>query len=247
MSGKYKQAPITEAIFDVKADLDSRISIQNISEIHDRVKDFFPKSKKKIDFRSRLDFKDGEVSAATPESRVTGMIFSTEDDTRQIQFRLDGFTLNIQKPYNSWEEHFPQFLMYWDLYKAEMSPKNVSRIATRFINRIEIPLPHADLKEYLFINPLIPKELPQKLFEYFTRIVLNTEDSRRKIIINQAFEGDQPTNTPIILDIDVYQDEGIKWENAKDFVSEFEILHDLKNKSFEGCITDLTRQLLNNE
>lgn len=242
MTRTYSNPPIIEAIFDIKVDNIGKVSISDFQAIHDTIRVDFPKIKKKIDFKGRFDFIDENISAGIPESRVSGIIFLSDDETRQIQFRLDGYTLNILKPYNSWEEHFDQFIKYWLIYQSIVTPKIVSRIATRFINKFEIPT-EKNITDFLSYLPQTPKVLSSNLLDFFIRVTIPTDDYKRKAIIVTASEPMRVFSTPIILDIDVYQDEEINWEKIENLMSEFKELRTLKNKIFEGSITPKTRKM----
>ena len=78
-----------------------------------------------------------------------------------LQIKQDGLTFNILKPYIKWEEHFAAFMQFWKEYDRLFAPNEIIRIATRYINRIEIPYPFHSFQDYILNMPPIPQCLPQ--------------------------------------------------------------------------------------
>jgi uncharacterized protein (TIGR04255 family) len=156
------------------------------------------------------------------------------------QFRRDGFTLNRLRSYTSWDELRPQALTLWDLYRQTSQAPPCTRIALRYINQIEVPLPAADLREYFIAPPAIPEGSPQLLTEFFTRIVLTDPVTGLMVGVVQAT---QPSRTAsvgtVLLDIDAYRaaDGGIP---HNDVARTLDSLRALKNNVFFGSITETT-------
>ena len=70
------------------------------------------------------------------------------------------------------------------------------------------------------------------------------DESGTNLIITETFE--PPSNIlPFILDIDAYKIGNINNDRAN-LIKEFNYLRNLKNKTFESCITDNTRKLFSN-
>jgi uncharacterized protein (TIGR04255 family) len=142
----YPNAPIREAVFDIRVD---RLNINDVNEllgIKELMFDDFPIEKKRHDITGMFQFSPEKPIESKTYSDLTGFVFLSEDNTRQLQVRIDGFTLNVLKPYENWETHFDVFIKYWSAYNDRFKPNNVIRIATRFINRIELPLPFDDFQ-----------------------------------------------------------------------------------------------------
>lgn len=238
----YNKAPIREAVFDVRID---RLNINDISELQEFksvVINDFPIEKKKHNVTGMFQFSPEQLLESKAHSDLTGYIFLSHDSTRQIQVRIDGFTLNILKPYENWNEHFEIFKKYWTHYNLMFKPDNITRIATRYINRIEIPLPFNSFQEYVVNMPPIPNCLPQSFANFFMQIQVPSGSENRHVVITETIEPVEKNTLPFILDIDVFQEHNLK-NNLDDLVKEFNELRNIKNEVFENCITDKTRSL----
>ena len=238
----YPNAPIREAVFDIRVDRLNIKQIEDLAVFKDLVKDNFPIEKKRHNVTGLIQFSADKPVESAAHSDLTGYVFISEDQTRQLQVRVDGITLNILKPYENWETHFEQFLKMWEIYKKLFSPNNVIRIASRFINKIEIPLPFNDFQEYILNMPPIPNCLPQTFATFFMQIQVPCNDSYRNAIITETIEPIIDFKLPFILDIDVFQELNV--QNSTDsIVANFDELRKVKNEIFESCITDKTRKL----
>lgn len=237
---KYKNAPIREAVFDVRVD---KIDVQSVEDIR-RYKEQLPKEYqnelKKVNFTGFFQVADNTEPESKTKSDLTGYIYATSQNNRQIQARLDGFTLNILRPYDSWETHFEEFLKYWMLYKSLFKPNSIQRIAVRFINRIEIPIPFKDFDDFIINMPPIPKELPQVFNNFFMQIQVPCSDNLRNAIITQTMEPANEKVLPLILDLDIFQERGLAHDTLIDNFTQMRLI---KNELFENYITDETRKL----
>lgn len=238
----YPKAPIREAVFDIRID---RLNINDVNELlsfKDIVSKDFPVEKKRHDITGMFQFSIDKPIESKTHSDLTGFIFLSEDHARQIQVRIDGFTLNVLKPYENWETHFEVFLKYWNVYNEKFKPNNITRIATRYINRIEIPLPFNNFQEYVLNMPPIPKCLPQTFANFFMQIQVPFQDDFRQVVITETIEPMDNSTLPFILDIDVFQE--LKLNNTIESLTQnFSEIRKIKNEIFENCITDKTREL----
>jgi uncharacterized protein (TIGR04255 family) len=112
----------------------------------------------------------------------------------------------------------------------------------RYINRIEIPLPIKDFKEYILGIPDIPPKLPQELAHFFIQFTILNRNIEANAIITLTME--EPTNNklPIIFDIDVFRD-NIYMNNETKIWDDFESLRIFKNDIFFNSITKKTEEL----
>jgi uncharacterized protein (TIGR04255 family) len=148
------------------------------------------------------------------------------------------------KPYDKWETLRDEARELWQHYVQIASPESVTRVALRYINRIEIPLPIRDFKDYILTTPEIAPDLPQGLGSFFMRLVIPDPKAQAVAVVTQTVESvDESSNRlPLIFDIDVFrmaafgvQDEAL-WEMC-------EQLHDLKNEIFFKSITPKAKEL----
>jgi len=241
---RYKFAPIREAIFDIRIDEFKYSEIEDFEKIHKKIIDAYPHKKKTIDYKATIEFKENENLKNETKTQFRGFIFSNENQKRKVQVRLDGFTFNMLNPYTEWEEFSTEALRLWQIISTELKPNKIERIALRYINRIEIPIPFGKFQDFITNIPPIPKCLPQQFESFFMQTQTPINEINAKVILTETIE--QPKNDllPFILDIDIFK----PWSDitdSKKLKLEFDLLRNSKNKIFENCITDYTRKLFN--
>lgn len=238
----YPSAPIREALIDIKIDKLSIDSVEDLLKFKEFVLKDFPVERKRQNVVGTLQiFPDKPIESRT-QSDLLGYVFLSKDSTRQIQVRIDGFTLNILRPYEKWETHFEMFMALWKEYVHLFKPNNVLRIASRYINRIELPLTLNDFQEYITNMPPIPPCLPQTYANFFMQVQVPCEDNFRYAIITETIEPADDKSLPFILDIDIFQEINIDG-SEKNLRDNFAEIRKIKNSIFESCITNKTREL----
>jgi uncharacterized protein (TIGR04255 family) len=142
-------APITEAIIDFRVKLPSEFQVETFLELKNTIGDRFPKVEDRKLFSSQFKIKKGEPQPLSSEYHgIQGYFFRPEDDKTVVQFRIDGFTFSRLKPYTYWEKMLEEARELWGMYCELAQPEAVTRLATRYINHINIPLPIDDLRNY---------------------------------------------------------------------------------------------------
>ena len=236
-------APITEAIIDFRVKLPEGFQAEQFSGLEDRLRDQFPKVEKRNLMVSHFGVEEGKPIPPTTQMRgLYGFFFRSEDGLHVAQFRTDGFTFSRLKPYTNWERVFPEAYKLWDLYVETASPEFITRIAVRYINRINIPLPVKELTQYLTAPPKVPAGLPASLNSFLTRLVVSEPDTGIASTITQALEKVESDFVTIILDIDTYRKEEFEISD-ENIIPAFEKLHEIKNRVFFSSITEDTVRL----
>jgi len=236
---EIEHAPIQEAVLDVRAELPKELALEDVEALHGKVSRDYPD--KKIQRIWQQEFRVGE--ALSPEAgtagKVHGGIFRSEDGKQVVQFRSDGYTFSRLRPYTQWEELFPEAKRLWDVYAAWAKPLKVRRIATRYINVIELPGPKVNLDDYFTAPVPVPKDLPQELATYMQRAVLHFPAEGIQAIVTQSpappGSTQKPNTIPVLLDIDVFKvgefSEAEAWRAFRD-------LRRIKNRVFRSYLTD---------
>src|SRR3972149_8674441 len=166
-----RNAPITEAIIDIRAKSRPGFDPSVFSDVHPRVVDRLPLREERKG--GQVTFRIGSAGPVPPEIPdlgVQGYFYKSNDEKLIAQFRNDGFTLNRLKPYTSWEEIFPLAIDLWRLYVEFATPEAVTRLALRYINHISLPDEPADIDHFLLAAPPIPEGLPQFIGPFQTRV-----------------------------------------------------------------------------
>ena len=240
----FPNAPITEALIDIRVELPNEVDIKQIETFHDNIKERFPEKKQRRSVEVKIPLPPESTSLTLPVSgRPDGYFFRSLNENKIVQARLDGFTFNKLKPYEDWKTFRSEAHMLWDMYSKQFGPKKITRIALRYINRIEVPLPIKDFNEYILTNPEVAPKLPQSLSHFFMQIVMPNPEIEANAIITETME--PPTENqrlPLILDIDVFK-EKIYAANKEEIWNDFEKLRAFKNDIFFNSITDKTQEL----
>lgn len=237
----YSNAPIREAVFDIRVDTLNITDVNELLSIKEIISTNFPIEKRQHG-TGMFQLSPDKPVESNAHSDLTGYVFLSQDNTRQIQIRMDGFTLNILKPYENWETHFDSFINYWPEYSNRFNPNKVIRISTRFINRIELPLPLESFQDYILNMPPMPDCLSKSFSGFFMQMQVPHKDANRHIIITETIEPISNSTLPFILDIDVIQELNVE-NSIESLTHNFSEIRNIKNKIFEQCITDKTRNL----
>jgi uncharacterized protein (TIGR04255 family) len=237
----YNNAPITEAVIDLKVNPRSDVALADVEKIGDHERSKYPLCKP---MKLALgQFSVGEEVSAVARSEQTGFAFTSSDGRQIFQSLKDGFTLSRLAPYESWEPFRDEARRLWSAYRASTRPHSVRRVAVRYINRIDLPTATADLKVYFRTSPEISPDLPQNLAGFFMRVALRLEDIKATALIQQGvMEPPQPGMVSIVLDIDLFRIDDVPQDDTEIWAY-LEILRSQKNAIFEACITDPTREL----
>jgi uncharacterized protein (TIGR04255 family) len=238
----YSRAPITEAIIDLRVTLPDGFSVDDLADIHPDIIDRFP-TKEPIHTGSLL-FQTGPSIKIDASKEHHGFLFRSEDGLRIFQATLSGFTFNRLAQYDTWEEFSSDARHLWEIYMRICQPSSVTRAAVRFINRLDLPGPALDFKDYLRTVPEVSTDLPQGLSAYFMQLQIPQEDLNCMLIINEAFTPPtSPELVSVILDFDLFREHN--WQSDDEDIWRFlEKLRHRKNLAFEASITDKTRRLI---
>jgi uncharacterized protein (TIGR04255 family) len=235
-------APITEAVIDINARVPESLELDTLKSLHSLVQDKYPVRKERRQFSGTFQVHEGKPQSTEATSNVDGFLFSTADDKQVFLARRDGFSFNRLRPYESWATVRDEAKRLWGLYKSVSNPF-VHRLALRYINKLDIPLPIRDFEDYLTSAPSVPKELPQGVSSFFTRVVIAEPSIPAVAVIIHAFEQIvDPNVLPIYLDIEVFK----QVESAIDDETIWNILEslrELKNRVFFSCITERAKEL----
>src|SRR6185312_13100788 len=175
-------------------------------------------------------------------SRETlGIKLTSTDKKYIVQFRKNGFTFSIMNHYDCWESFSKKAKKLWKLYLKTLEPTKVTRVAVRYINRIDIPILKFNLEDYFETYPRVLKGNKGGLSGFFLQAHLPQKEGGF-IILNQTItDPPEPGYTSIILDIDAYDLK--QFEPTKlELWERIELLRAQKNNIFENSITKKTRE-----
>ena len=239
----YAKAPITEAIIDLAVEPQNGVILADLANVlRGRKKVRYPRRSSITKGTGRFTL--GKSFAAETTQTAIGFAFISADEKQVLQVRMDGFTLSRLAPYGTWGTFRREARILWSEYRRMAQPKRVARVAVRYVNRLDLPLPINDLKEYLTTVPEIGPEIDQGLEHYFMHVTIPLGDIRSTLVLQETIiDSPDPSRASIVLDIDIARTENIPQDDDK-LWSLFDELRRAKNHVFEACITDKTRELI---
>ncbi len=228
-------APIREALIDIAVRVPVETSLDLLGSLQAAIASEFPR-------KQEIKTAEVEVDIAKETNKFVktgiGWAFRTEDEKRVVQFRTNGFTFNWLKPYTNWKDLRSHAQRMWQLYADTVRPEVISRLAVRYINQLELPLPMNDFAEFITAQPVIPAALPQKVGSFFTRVAIHDDQTDCGAVITQVFEGlVDPKVFPLILDIDASKLVSLKRDDPGIWLV-LDQLRDLKNDIFFESLTE---------
>ena len=240
----YSNAPITEAIIDIQVRNPEGLTTDTLNNLREQVADKYPQ--RNIIQMTSLTAQIANDKDITSQATNTSLGWSfVADDKRQVfQARLNGFTFSRLFPYENWPTFLAEARRLWDLYRLMANPQEMTRIAVRYINRLDLPLPFTDFKEYLRATPEIPSELPQGLANYFFQVTIPIVELSAMLVISQGLVPPaKPDHASVVLDLDLFRDKDLPAgdDDIWQLLDQFRMK---KDEVFEACITQKTREII---
>jgi uncharacterized protein (TIGR04255 family) len=247
MAPKYAQAPIAEAVIDIRAAVATGVSVDSLAGLARDLAPRFQSSAPIQNFQMGVRQEAGQSASFHTAQAVIGVRLQNADASRVLQLKVDGFTYSWLSPYESWEAFRAEAEELWNLFREVGRPTHASRLAIRTINRINLDeRPPVSLKQYFNIRPSIPDELGEFADAFFVQLQIKMEECSpgSRAIINFAGNETSPDVSPeIVLDLDVFLEEEVDVA-AGDMWPRLEGLRHCKNRLFESCITDELRKVI---
>lgn len=239
----FSNPPITEALIDVRVTLPKEITLEQLSIFHEDIKKYFPHKKER--FSGRFQIKAGAAPEIVASSnKVDGFLFNSEDGKKIVQARLDGFTFNKLRPYSNWKDFSAEAKYLWGHYVEIAKPINIVRLALRYINKIELPLPFNDFKEYILTIPEIAPAIPQGLAGFFMQLVIPNPEIKASAVITETIQAksDNVGVLPLIFDIDISRNVVLD-TTSQEIWQVLEQLRNFKNQIFINSLTAKAKEL----
>jgi uncharacterized protein (TIGR04255 family) len=238
-----KRAPVQEAILDIKFNLKGSSSVDGINLFCNHIKEKFPDQKPLVAFNFMTKFESNTDEKDLPKFETTkhnnGYLLNSINGKEIIQVGPNTLSFHILEPYPEWPTILNHTKELWDLFLNYNEIDTVNRIALRYINKMDIPLPLLNgFEEYLVLLPRVPNGIPQAINNFFIQLNIPNAEGDLIAIVNESFEPPKDSHIRILLDIDVfklsiYKDWNHMW-------NDFEKVRDFKNQIFFNSITPKT-------
>lgn len=234
-------APITEALLDLRVQLPPGTTLSELESLHRRIEHEYPAKQSKKKFHVMLDTQ--HPATASQEVSDLGFIFWSSDGKRAVQARMDGFSLSHLAPYGTWEELRDEAKRLWGVFCDDAHPTRITRVALRYINRLPLPLP-ITFEDYLLTFPRMGPSFLTSVTGLLMRVVAPAPDGATVVITEAIDETTVSANSiDVILDIDVFRQVDLPIAEQEESWRVLEALRELKNEAFFGSITDKAGEL----
>ncbi len=239
MASPYKRPPITEAVIEVR--LDGAITRENVDKVQKRLLETYP-------FSQETQIVGVEVSdtSAKVQQQFQGYRLTNKDGADTILISPSSIASARLAPYEGWEKLIVTARQNWDVWKRLIGYRKVVRVGVRYINRIDVPEPAEGgvrIADYLSFHPQLPNIGLPPLANFTMNTVSSLGKDECKLTLNAGSVPSPLVKTvSFVLDLDVSRDSNMP-QNDDDLWGLIGKIRDHKNAVFEGCITNLSRQL----
>jgi uncharacterized protein (TIGR04255 family) len=235
-----RNAPIVEAVVDFSVSPSEGCNSDSFSHLESFIGVQYDQKAPIRMFQGSFGFDNGRILAPAAAQMDSGWRYQAGSEI--AQFRVDGFTFSKIEPYTTWEQVFGEAFRLWSVYVECATPRQVFRIAVRYINRMRLT-GVTEIGRYLEAPPVLPAPIPQTLREFLTRIRVEDEKRNASAVIVLALEPQVPPSAvSLLLDIDVFREVNTQPSDAM-LPAMFNELRQLKNEIFYASITETTAEI----
>ena len=198
-----ERAPIREALIDFRVRPGIGVEHTPLAELADSLANDYPLQDPIRQFHGQIAFDESGLGVRSEGGGVYGRRVASRDGLNVAQLRPDGFTFSRLAPYQSWKGMVSDAWPVWERFVAVVRPLGVGRVATRFINCLQVP-PRAPLDRFLTAPPQIPPGLPTACSAFLFRYVTEATDGIATTVSLATETNKDPEAVSLVLDIDCY-------------------------------------------
>lgn len=237
---KYRNPPIVEVICEFRFQPTPQWDATALGLVYKRLEADFPLRRPLRQVGVQVQM--GPELLSLQQQLEEGMRFLRRDERAFVQLQPHRISIHHLAPYPHWEGFKPLIQKGYQAYRAELPESRLRRIGLRYINRVALPDPHADLSEYFTIYPFIGPGLPQDFSAFGLYLLFTFEKDRDALHLRLGSEqpGEEGFST-ILLDLDYFlvQEDSIPAQEALDWIEQ---AHQHILSVFESIITDRLRE-----
>lgn len=236
------KAPIVEAVIDFRVLRDTNVSPDLFAELSSAIGEKYAQAESIHSIQARFDIDRGRV--IDPSQRRMDLGWKYQAGTELAQFRVNGFTFSKIEPYTTWEQVFGEAFRLWTIYLELATPRQLTRIAVRYINRMRVT-DSRNINDFLVAPPMLPLPVPPMISDFLTRVHIADDKRSSAAVIVQALEPQIDLNVmSLLLDIDAYHEgRDVLMPTDPNLQFLFEQLRELKNEIFYASITEKTAEM----
>jgi uncharacterized protein (TIGR04255 family) len=237
----YKRPPITEAVIEFR--LAAPLAAAELETV--RVE--FAKDNPAVEKLENIEFQITDTPSPSVNRYTSGYRIHRNDSTEVITITPYVIAFSRLAPYNGWDAFSNNVLALYKDFRSILGYIPISRIGVRYVNRLDIPSSTQGvvlkLDDYIRIHPQYPEDALPALQFFTLQGVFNLVEAAYVATINiAAIPSPLPSHMSILLDIDLGRSSEVPQRESeiRDLLAAMRIE---KNRVFELCITDATREL----
>lgn len=172
---QFPNPPIDEAVIDFRIGAKDGDHMESLDELAELLSHDYPERTTLKVFEGRIHVDEEEAHIEAEPGRFLGFMVRSEDERRFAQLKSTGVTFGHLKPYENWDALFTEGWTVWEQYLGQMRPESVTRVATRFVNRLELPMSFST-EDYSTTPIAVPAGLPDDLVSFNYLYVMDAGD-----------------------------------------------------------------------
>lgn len=240
---KYDKPPIREAVIELR--FNNKLSEEQLYAVKSELLEVYGLVDEFVGAKLEIKVEEQKVNSYH-KSQLERLEFEIEANLKARVSR-ESISWHRLAPYETWESFSEPMAGLWQILENIFELESLSRIGVRTVNDIVIPFgdsPEIDLEKFITILTRIPDDLPARPIGFTSQIQSAHEKEKAQSNIAVASRRVEANAVHILLNIDVFRIYQDGYEGTfGELQPVLDTLRDLKNKLFESCITDSTREL----
>jgi uncharacterized protein (TIGR04255 family) len=243
-AGRYARPPIAEAVIECR--FASAVSQATLARFVRNIAREYPATEQTYEISAQLRVvAPDQEPEVRPEQKFSGFKLTGRDQADVVILGLDRIATIRLAPYCGWENFITIAKRNYEILRKVSGHRNLVRVATRYVNRLDIPIEDTSVlqtEDYLLVEPRIPPIIPS-INSFSTRFVGTVPEIEGLVTVNA---GTRPSplidHASLLLDIDLFKEQNLPRKEQEIW----ELLNTLrrhKNVIFEAFITDRAREL----
>jgi len=241
---RYLKPPITEAVIECR--FGSALPQPALARFVRNVMTEYPAAEETYEISVQLQVVAvGQKSEAKAEQSFAGYKLTGGDAADLILLGFDRIATIRLAPYDGWENFVARAKSNYDNLRKIAGYRKITRVATRYINRLDIPsngAPVIRTEEYLMVDPRVPDIIPSinTFSTAFAGVIPEIEG--QVIVRTGTMQSPLIDHASLLLDIDLFKEQNLPTRD-QDIWEILSFLRVQKNELFEAFITDRSREL----
>jgi uncharacterized protein (TIGR04255 family) len=242
--GGYSKPPITEAVIEVR--FDTGVQQRLLTKFLQRVAKQYPTAEQtyNISAQIRIGDRDREPEVR-PEQKFSGYKLTASDTADVVLLQLDRIATIRLAPYCGWDNFVAVFKKNYEILCKICGRRPITRIATRYVNRLDIPIEQGisiSVEDYLLLEPRVPDSIPQ-INHFLTTFVGIVPEIEGQVNVRAGTVASPLIDhVSLLLDIDLFKEQNLP-QRENDLWDLLSSLRQQKDILFEAFITDRAREL----